>query len=489
MENNYDVETDISDEIIILTINLIKNRLLRRLPSEFDTEITNIENCLPIDIPKKLFLIGAGELGCELFLTGTCHYDWMVGSVHSSDDGSAIEKICSLKRFNLLKFQQNIGNFHTSEIENKISYKIEELGEGSKVTVLEDVFLTPDRWINLCDKHKEISRYNNIYIPSKNDAAIFLDKFLMKRKIKEILGDDYQLDFHKISLELNKSNIQKCNRLLNIHNELILKPTITSSGWGQSVIKDLHYDFSRAIELSKRLSRINSGEAIFEQRLGNYNEAAVINFRSIYNLSDQGVIMGPFEYKKEVLNPIGGPIRLKEVFYPARNKKIRAVIEHLKSLTLRINDKIKSPFLCVEFLINGDQIFINEINWRPEDVGMITLLSHKKDQYNMFLECFEKKYIDNEENNGNFTCFSIKREEQYPHSPSEKFLLDEGENYKIHFYHKPVPISFTHRVPNQRIVGYGIAKKNKIEELRNYLKEKIEIEFGDEEDTENSFIF
>lgn len=456
-------------------------------------------------LPKKLFLIGAGEIGVEICLSSIQDMNWYVGSVDEVKKGSTIERMATLIRNTLkkdtketkgimsqigdsylTKVQRTLPSFQEKNAIDKIKNYIYELNGNNKIIIMEDYFLSPEQWKTLCREYGSNPKYH--FAPPPEYCEYFLDKIKMKELIKEIKGENHIVDTEKIILDIKKKTIEKCRTFLDKHGQIILKPSMTSSGWGQSIITH-EKDIPSAIKSAKQLARIKSNEAILERKVGDFVEAAIFIFKSVNN-PHSSVIMGPFEYSETVVDPIGGPVRLNEIRYPVTDERICNVNDQLVSIATEIGDKVSAPFLGVEYIIEKTNIFVNELVWRPEDIGMITLLSHRKSQYKLFLESFQREKILNAEpREGRFVCFSIRRKKGFPHTPPENLMMKDEEYNKIHFYNKLFP-----KMPTEKIVGYAIFNEvnddNKtLVMFKKKLRGKLAKEFGGKENIGETFIF
>ena len=332
------------------------------------------------------------------------------------------------------------------------------------------------------------------FIPSKDLAQIFTNKIEMKKKLTEKLGSEFIVE----NKELDISNIENSSEEIEIeietflqeHGNVILKPAISESGLGQSEINS-KLDIEQAI-LKLTMGPLNNQKmAIVEKKIDFITEAYVATFRPISDLDCSPTCVGPISYKKKPIQLFGGPVRLIESEYPIDNKIInKQIIEKIMKITNEICNHFKTPFLGIEFFIcSDDRIFINEIVWRPDDAGFITLLSHSKDQFQLFMESLtSKQIIEPKENVGEFKCIALLRDQPLPYQFSGSQM--NGNDYKFHFYHKSFPNTL-----NKKIVGYAIANigdgcsYQTMDEFKKDILHVVLAEYYDDESERKNFYF
>ena len=99
------------------------------------------------------------------------------------------------------------------------------------------------------------------------------------------------------------------------------------------------------------------------------------------------------QYSKSPNNKIGGPFLLDWSCFPNRDKISSNVKSKIEYIVDRICKKTRLPFVGIEFFIKKEDIFINEITWRPEDAGFVTLLSHEPNQFSAFIQSYQEKKL------------------------------------------------------------------------------------------------
>lgn len=451
----------------------------------------NFTTPLPQDFRYKILFIGGGEIALEIALAGA-KSEWEPSCVDDPDETIPMEKLSEIaeeaeiarfdrelfKGIDLLSVEFTEAQRPTlSELEDFISAKT------PNIVLMENNFIPVENWKYLCRVTEDYNlRYKKVhFLPNRNSVDFFCNKIEMKKKIESILGEEYHRHLTKcivIDLSENRQeNIRKIGNFIELHKAAILKPPIAESGHGQSVIyskEDIE------IALDKLLvARVRPKKALLEEKKKVISEIYYGNFRPISNLDYTPKIIGPIKYKKTSCG-FGGPVRLEESCYPP-DKITKASEEVMKNLLNQISEAIKVPFLGVEyFLCENNGVYINEITWRPDDAGFITLLSHERSQFDLFIDSLRKSEIEEPIiNNGKFHCITLMRENELKYFPNLPMI--HGNEWLVHFYQKGFPTTF------RRIVGYAVVNLkgspfSTIDKFKDYLYTEVLVkQFGKED--------
>ena len=449
---------------------------------------------VPVEPPKdgvahryKLIFIGGGEIALELALVGVKHF-WeskcieIPGRVMPMIDFPAVANITNVDE----NFYTEIDELYTpwkeghkDTLTNIEDFILQELPD---TVLLERNFIPLDNWKTLCRDINYLLKEdpNRVkFIPTLEGADFFCNKIIMKQKLEEILGDkEYLVKYESIKIDDN-NNINKIEESLKKINPAIIKPPITESGYGQTEIGgsgDIEFCLDRVY---RQATVKPQKEILLEEKVEINSEVYYAAFRPFSNLDSVPKIIGPIQYKKKPCGH-GGPVRLIEARYPSHDLKEQHH-EIMKDLLIQLCESIKVPFLGVEyFLCEDNKIYINEITWRPDDAGFITLLSHKPNQFELFISSFEKSELEEpRENDGEFYCFTILRKEKLNFDPPTPKI--PGKGYTVHFYNKGLPTTY------KRIVGYAIVDlknsdySDELDFKENLKKQVLATQFGPEE--------
>lgn len=474
---------------------------------------------------KKILLIGGGEIGTEIAIAAVRN-NWKVRAVIKEKPSPIInlpyylfslsltsEPTLRVEDFEIKRPEVNVGalfqyrsfpNFRGDERLQDIAHFISL--EEPDVVLLEDIFLTPEEWNTLYQytmeriKENKPAKQGIVFIPSPVDeitvyekkfyvSDIFLNKAVMKRFLATIglkqhllelwdKNDLILIDIEKLEKELERNadlgtEVAKIKRALEDSSRIILKPLSTSSGHGQFAISDIK-ELRQKISLLKYLRyRVPNKFLMVERYIENPIEFCVIVGRK----EDGHVILcGDIYYEKynpdECLDKgFEGQSRLMI----ARTYEKRKSVEHLfmrliPDIVKKILNFLPVPFLYIEFILDpkNDEVYINEISYRPDDAGFVTLASHELSQFDIFMKSINtlllkgiKKFHKKEpcfvflKKMGNWVCATlIEYEKCEIPKPYITYETDEGrveDHFKFRFYEKALA---KNEATYRRIIGY-----------------------------------
>ena len=476
----------------------LKHRIEKIIGDRFKKKLPEKTRVAPPNISTgKILFLGGGEIAVEVS-SAAIQSSWDVYAIDERNESAPMRKFGEMIGSGSLNVYEEIESLSLPYKESDSTMLL----EGAIINrvkpdfvVLEKNFVPLDNWKNLqrsVMRHSEIKHRRKItFIPDIKTADLFISKLKTKEKLREILGE-----------ELSKKHLTACEVIdlegdmnaqfriiddfLKIHKKAILKPPITESGKGQSELESKN-DIDAALYKLYRAEVKKQEKAILEEKKEIVSEFFYALFRPVSNLENKAKQIGPIQFKKQSLE-FGGPVRLIESYYPPKDSIPTKAEEEMKLINDLIAKNIKVPYLGIEyFLCNDNNVYINELVWRPEDVGFVTLLSHTKNQFELFMDCLEKERIEEPKvkDDGIFFCITLIRDKEFENFPEDP-KIDE-ENWIVHFYYKGF------RVPSKRIIGYAVGniEKNAFstpDNFKTFLKKEIlSEEFGEKE--VNKFYF
>ena len=154
-----------------------------------------------------------------------------------------------------------------------------------------------------------------------------------------------------------------------------IKPTMSSSGKGQSMVKT-EAELEQAWQIAKSGGRVDTGKVIVEGAVEFDFEITLLTVRA---LNTQG------EVETYFCEPIGhrqedGDYR--ESWQP--QIMTDAAIKNSQQVALKITDNIGGlGVFGVELFIKGDDVWFSEISPRPHDTGMVTMVSQRQTEFDL----------------------------------------------------------------------------------------------------------
>jgi phosphoribosylglycinamide formyltransferase 2 len=154
-----------------------------------------------------------------------------------------------------------------------------------------------------------------------------------------------------------------------------VKPTMSSSGKGQSMVKSPD-QLEMAWEYAKSSGRVDTGKVIVEAAIDFDFEITLLTVRA---LNEQGVVQTYF------CEPIGhfqenGDYR--ESWQPQAMSS--EAIKSAQQIAFKVTDEIGGLGLFgVELFIKGDYVWFSEVSPRPHDTGMVTMITQKQNEFEL----------------------------------------------------------------------------------------------------------
>ncbi|MGZ8171762.1 MULTISPECIES: formate-dependent phosphoribosylglycinamide formyltransferase [Methylobacter] len=154
-----------------------------------------------------------------------------------------------------------------------------------------------------------------------------------------------------------------------------IKPTMSSSGKGQSMVKSAD-QLKAAWDYAKSSGRVDTGKVIVEAKIDFDFEITLLTVRA---LNQHG------EVETHFCAPIGhvqesGDYR--ESWQPQAMST--AAIKASQDIAFKITNEIAGLGLFgVELFIKGDVVWFSEVSPRPHDTGMVTLVTQKQNEFEL----------------------------------------------------------------------------------------------------------
>ncbi|MGR9087874.1 MAG: formate-dependent phosphoribosylglycinamide formyltransferase [Gammaproteobacteria bacterium] len=154
-----------------------------------------------------------------------------------------------------------------------------------------------------------------------------------------------------------------------------VKPTMSSSGKGQSMVKSPE-QLKEAWDYAKSSGRVDTGKVIVEAKIDFDFEITLLTVRA---LNGQGAIQTRF------CEPIGHVQKhgdYRESWQPQAMSS--AAIRAAQDIALKITDDIGGRGIFgVELFIKGDNVWFSEVSPRPHDTGMVTMITQKQNEFEL----------------------------------------------------------------------------------------------------------
>lgn len=154
-----------------------------------------------------------------------------------------------------------------------------------------------------------------------------------------------------------------------------IKPTMSSSGKGQSMVKSAE-QLEKAWDYAKAGGRTDTGKVIVEGAVDFDYEITLLTVRA---LNSEGEISTHF------CQPIGHRQQdgdYRESWQP--QVMTTAAIENSQEIARKVTEGIGGLGLFgVELFIKGDKVWFSEVSPRPHDTGMVTMVTQRQTEFDL----------------------------------------------------------------------------------------------------------
>ena len=233
---------------------------------------------------------------------------------------------------------------------------------------------------------------------------------------------------------------------------VVVKPVMSSSGKGQSIVKN-EDEIEKAWKYAQENTRGIGGEVIIEEFIDFDYEITLLTVRT----KNQGTLFCP---------PIGH-IQVDGDYWESwqPHSMTEKAMEKAKEIAKKITDALGGYgiFGC-ELFVKGDEVWFNEISPRPHDTGMTTMISQNMSEFEIHLRAILGLPIDIKmiANAGASYCFHAKDFGVAPFYEGIDEALSIPDT-KIRIFGKPT-------TRPKRRMGVALAAGESIEEAREKAK-------------------
>ncbi|MGZ5051123.1 MAG: formate-dependent phosphoribosylglycinamide formyltransferase [Methylobacter sp.] len=154
-----------------------------------------------------------------------------------------------------------------------------------------------------------------------------------------------------------------------------VKPTMSSSGKGQSMVKTPD-QLQAAWDYAKASGRVDTGKVIVEAKIDFDFEITLLTVRALNRNGDvETHFCAPIGHVQE-----SGDYR--ESWQP--QPMSAAAIQAAQDIAFKVTNEIGGLGLFgVELFVNGDQVWFSEVSPRPHDTGMVTMVTQRQNEFEL----------------------------------------------------------------------------------------------------------
>ena len=293
--------------------------------------------------PKKIMLLGSGELGKEVAIAAK-RLGCYVIACDRYNDAPAMQ----------IADQFEVLNMNNGSELKEVIYKCNP-----------DIII-PEIEALAVDVLKEIEQKITV-IPNARATAITMNR----DKIRDLASNELNIRTAKFSYAMNQTE-------LDLHAEaigypLLIKPVMSSSGKGQSLVNNKN-ELVQAWDLAIEKSRGKSNKIILEEFIDFDLEITLLTIRQ-------------FNGKTLFCEPIGHEQKNGDYqcsWQPATLTE--SVLDKAQKIAKCVTDNLGGVGLFgVEFFIKGEEVIFSELSPRPHDTGLVTLISQNLNEFELHL--------------------------------------------------------------------------------------------------------
>ncbi|WP_085247651.1 formate-dependent phosphoribosylglycinamide formyltransferase [Gilliamella mensalis] len=184
--------------------------------------------------------------------------------------------------------------------------------------------------------------------------------------IRRLAAEELKLPTSPYRFAANATEFRKA--VQEIGFPCLVKPVMSSSGKGQSLLRD-EADIESSWIYAQEGGRAGGGKVVIEGFIDFDYEVTLLTIRHIHGVS----FCEPIGHRQEK-----GDYR--ESWQPQQMSSEALILA--KDIATKITDALGGRGLFgVELFVKGDQVWFNEVSPRPHDTGMVTLISQNLSEF------------------------------------------------------------------------------------------------------------
>ncbi len=294
--------------------------------------------------PKTLMILGSGELGKEIAITGQ-----RLGCKVIACDRYEGAPAMQVADFSVVINMSERKKLLEAIREHKPDVVIPEI-EALSVEALKDI---EAEGINV--------------IPTANATAITMNR----DKIRSLASEKLGIKTAKYAYSSKKEELKSIAE--DIKYPLLIKPVMSSSGKGQSLVKEVK-DIDEAWDYAIKEARGDSKKVIIEEFIDFELEITLLTIRERDGTTK---FCPPIGHEQ-----INGDYQSS---WQPQELKTEQLIE-MKKIAKKITGELGgSGLFGVEFFIRTDDVIFSELSPRPHDTGLVTLISQNLSEFDLHI--------------------------------------------------------------------------------------------------------
>jgi phosphoribosylglycinamide formyltransferase 2 len=297
-----------------------------------------------IKLPKKIMLLGSGELGKEFVIAAQRLGNYII----------AIDRYADAPAMQVADCSEVISMLSADALE-------------AVVTKYQPDFIVPEIEAIRTEKLLEFEQRGITVIPT----AAATNYTMNRDRIRELAHQELGIRTAKYGYAETLAELIAISDDIGFPN--VVKPVMSSSGKGQSVVSS-HSEVEKAWNYAIANSRGDSQKVIVEEFI---NFEIEITLLTIKQWNAPTIFCSPIGHRQERGD-------YQESWQPAGISEDK--ILQSQQIAQKVTDALGGAGIFgVEFFITKDEVIFSELSPRPHDTGMVTLISQNLNEFELHL--------------------------------------------------------------------------------------------------------
>ena len=297
-----------------------------------------------VQLPKKLMLLGAGELGKE----------FTIAAQRLGNHVIAVDRYAHAPAMQVADEFEVISMLSGEDLERV-------------VTKHQPDYIVPEIEAIRTEKLAEFEQRGIIVIPTAKATHYTMNR----DRIRELAHKELKVRTAKYAYATSLVELQAAAAIIGFPN--VIKPVMSSSGKGQSTVHNLA-ELETAWDYAIAGSRGDTQKVIIEEFI---NFEIEITLLTIKQWNAPTIFCPPIGHRQERGD-------YQESWQPAEISPARLLAAQEIATTVT-NALGGAGIFGVEFFITKDEVIFSELSPRPHDTGMVTLISQNLNEFELHL--------------------------------------------------------------------------------------------------------
>jgi phosphoribosylglycinamide formyltransferase 2 len=376
-----------------------------------------------LKLPQKIMLLGSGELGKEFVIAAQRLGNFVI-AVDRYKDAPAMQVADCCEVISMLS---------ADDLE-------------AIVSKYQPDFIVPEIEAIRTEKLAEFERRGITVIPT----AAATNYTMNRDRIRELAHTELGVRTAKYGYASSLNDLITVSNKIGFPN--VVKPVMSSSGKGQSIVKD-KLDVEKAWDYACSGSRGDSQRVIVEEFIDFEIEITLLTIKQ-WNAAT--IFCSPIGHRQERGD-------YQESWQPA-GISIEMILQ-AQEIATKVTDALGGAGIFgVEFFITKDEVIFSELSPRPHDTGMVTLISQNLNEFELHLRAILGLPIPSIENfapSASAVILASEKSDSISYTGVAEALAEKDVDIKL--FGKPSAHKY-------RRMGVALAKGNNVQEAREKAK-------------------